>query len=64
MFESFWKTIYYFFSWFKSPKYMSVNDNDEIEYGKLPDDIINVNTNTNNKLSIKIPQYEFIMLKD
>ena len=52
MFESFWKTICYFFSWFKRPKYMSVNnslddfdDIDDIEYGKLPD---NININTKN----------------
>jgi len=59
MFESFWKTIYYFFSWFRQPQYMSVNNNDDIEYGNLPDDI-----NINTKLSIKIPQYEFIIIKE
>jgi len=73
MFEFFWKTFYYFFSWFGEPHLQHKIDNtdnidtDEIEYGILPDIIIDNNIvhqkDNKSNLRIKIPQYEFIMLK-
>ncbi len=56
MFESFWKKIYYIFSWFTYSyfHYTSIN-NDENEYRELPD---------NTKLKIKIPKHEFIKFED
>ena len=56
MFEIFWKTVYRIFSCFKQPQHIDVINYDDIEYGELPDDMA--------RLSIKIPQYNFVMIKD
>lgn len=55
MFQIFWNVFYHIFRCFRQPETVKIN-NDDIEYGKLPD----CELTNNAKLTIKVPKYEFI----
>jgi hypothetical protein len=60
--ERLWNTINSWFQCFKQPE--TIKYNNELEYGKLADfELLNTSVNAN-KITIKIPKYEFILIEE